>query len=67
MKRLYKSHSNKVIAGVLGGVGEYFEVDPTVIRLGYLILAILTAFVPAIIAYLIAAFIVPKRPKATQS
>ena len=61
MKRLYKSDTNKVFAGVIGGVGEYFEIDPTLPRLAYLLLAILTAFVPAVIGYLIAMVIVPKR------
>jgi phage shock protein C len=61
MKRLYKSDTNKIISGVLGGTGEYLEVDPTLLRLAYLLIAILTAFVPAIIGYLIAAIIVPKR------
>jgi phage shock protein C len=61
MKRLYKSNTNKVFAGVIGGVGEYFDIDPTLLRLAFLVLAILTAFVPAIIGYIIAAIIVPKR------
>lgn len=61
MKKLYKSDTNKIISGVLGGTGEYFEVDPTLLRLAYVLIAILTAFVPAIIGYLIAAIIVPKR------
>ena len=61
MKRLYRSNTNKVLAGVLGGVGEYYDVDPTLLRLAYLILAVLTAFVPATLAYFIAALIVPKR------
>lgn len=62
MKKLYKSDSNKIFAGVLGGVGEYFDMDPTLFRLAYLLLAVLTAFVPATIGYLIAILIVPKRP-----
>ena len=67
MKRLYKSDTNKVIAGVIGGVGEYFEMDPTLLRLAYLLLAVLTAFVPATIGYLIAVMIVPKRLPALPS
>ncbi len=61
MKRLYKSNTNKVWAGVLGGVGEYYDIDPTLLRLAFLVLAIMTAFVPALIGYIIAAIIVPKR------
>ena len=61
-KRLYKSNDNKIIAGVLGGIGEYFDVDPTLLRLGYLLLAVLTAVFPAIVAYLIACIVVPSKP-----
>lgn len=61
MKKLYKSDTNKIISGVLGGTGEYFEVDPTLLRLAYVLIAILTAFIPAIIGYIIAAIIVPEK------
>jgi phage shock protein C len=64
-KRLYKSKTNKVIAGVIGGIGEYFDIDPTLLRLGYLLLAVLTAVVPAILAYLVAMIVVPNAPQAT--
>ena len=64
MKRLYRSDSNKVFAGIFGGLGEYFEVDPVMLRLGFVFLVICTAFVPGIIAYILAAFIVPKKPDA---
>jgi phage shock protein C len=63
-KRLYRSNSDKVLAGVLGGVGEYFDTDPTLIRLGYVILAIATGVFPAVIGYIIAALIVPEKPKS---
>lgn len=61
-KRLYKSNTNKVLAGVIGGIGEYFDIDPTLLRLAYLIIAIMTAVFPAIVAYIIACLIVPTRP-----
>jgi len=63
MKKLYKSNTNKVIAGVIGGVGEYFNLDPVLLRLAYLLLAILTAIFPAIIAYLVACIVVPSHPE----
>ena len=63
MKRIYKSKTNKVFAGVIGGLGEYFDMDPTLLRLAYLLLAILTAVFPALLAYLIACIIVPNRPE----
>lgn len=62
MKKLYRSRENKVIAGVMGGVGEYFEADPVLIRLIYLVITIFSGVVPGIIVYLIAILIVPMRP-----
>ncbi|OLS03289.1 PspC domain-containing protein [Tissierella creatinophila] len=58
-KKLYKSKKNKMIAGVCGGIGEYFNIDPTLIRLAWAILSILTAFFGGIILYIVAAIIIP--------
>jgi len=60
VKRLYKSNDNKVIFGVCGGVGEYYNVDPVLIRLAYLMLTVFTAFAPGIIGYFIASIIIPE-------
>jgi len=62
VKKLYKSNTDKVFAGVIGGIGEYFDIDPTILRLAYILLAVLTALVPAIIGYIIASLVVPKGP-----
>lgn len=59
-KRLYKSNVNKKISGVCGGVGEYFDIDPTLIRLGWIIFCALGG--SGIIAYIIAAIIMPRNP-----
>lgn len=59
MKKLYRSESNKMVAGVLGGLGEYFNVDATLLRVIFLILLI-PSFSTVAIVYLIAAFIMPK-------
>jgi phage shock protein C len=59
-KRLYLSSEDRKISGVCGGLGEYFEADPTLIRLGWIILTLATGIVPGIIAYFIAALIIPK-------
>lgn len=56
-KRLYRSSSNCMIAGVCGGIAEYFDVDPTIVRLLFVI-AIFSGV--SIIAYIIAAIIMPK-------
>ncbi|MEG6522659.1 PspC domain-containing protein [Desulfotomaculum sp. 1211_IL3151] len=59
MKRLYRSRSQKMIAGVCGGIAEYFDADPTVIRVVYVIGSVLSVAFPGIIIYLILAFIIP--------
>ena len=57
-KRLYKSSVNCMICGVCGGIAEYFDIDPTLVRLAWVIL---TCFGGAgIWAYIIAAIIIPK-------
>ncbi len=62
MKKLYRSNTDKILAGVFGGIGEYFDVDPTLLRLGYVLLSIVTGhFIPAIVGYVIAAIIIPKK------
>ena len=58
-KRLYRSTDNKVLGGVCGGLGEYFDLDPNLIRA---IAVILFFFSPALLAYLIMWIVVPKAP-----
>jgi phage shock protein C len=62
MKRLYKSQNDKVFAGVIGGLGEYYEIDPVLLRLAFLLVVIITGVFPGIVAYIIASIIVPKKP-----
>ena len=61
MKKLYRSEENKIFAGVIGGVGEYYDIDPTVLRLAYILIAIFTAGFPALLGYIVAILVVPKR------
>ncbi len=58
-KKLYRSSTDRRIAGVCGGIGEYFGVDANIIRLVWIIATALTTFIPGIIAYVIAAVIIP--------
>jgi phage shock protein C len=62
MKKLYLSKTDKKICGVCGGLGEYFEVDSTMVRLAVIFVAIVTAIIPAIITYIIAWTIIPYKP-----
>ncbi len=60
-KRLYRSNRDRMVCGVCGGIAEYFAVDPTIVRLVW---AIVTLFgiVPGLIAYIVAAIIIPQNP-----
>ena len=64
MKKLYKSEKSKICGGVIGGLGEYFEVDPVLLRVIWLLVVIFTGIVPGIVAYLFALAIIPRRPSA---
>ncbi|MGZ6004974.1 MAG: PspC domain-containing protein [Candidatus Saccharimonadales bacterium] len=60
IKRLYLSQTDKKICGLCGGIGEYFEIDTSLVRLGWIVLTIMTGILPGIIAYFIAAIVIPK-------
>lgn len=65
MKKLYRSN-DKQLAGVCGGIGEYFDLDPTLIRLAWIIVTILTGIAPGIVGYIIAAAVIPIEPETTK-
>ncbi|MGB6839031.1 MAG: PspC domain-containing protein [Microgenomates group bacterium] len=62
-KNLYRSDKNKILAGIFGGLGEYFDVDPTLLRLGWILISVFTGFIPGLIAYFIAIIIVPPKTR----
>jgi phage shock protein C len=62
-KRLYLSSKDKMLLGVCGGIAEYFGTDPTLVRLAWIILTIITGVAPGVAAYVIAAIVIPKEPK----
>lgn len=59
-KRLYRSRCDVMIAGVCGGIAEYFDVDPTIVRLIAVVLVL--GWGSGLLAYLIAVLIIPKNP-----
>jgi len=67
MRKMYKSEDNKIVSGVIGGVGEFFDIDPTVLRLLYLLITIFTGLIPGIVAYILAVIIMPKEPLAEKA
>ncbi len=62
MKRLYRSRHDRFLAGVCGGLGKYFEVDPVLVRLVWGIGILVTGCFPGIIGYIVAWAIVPEEP-----
>ncbi len=57
MKRLYRSNTQKMLAGVCGGIGEYFDIDPTLVRLGFVLFSLMGG--SGLLAYIIAAIVIP--------
>lgn len=62
-KKLYLSRTDKKISGVCGGIAEYFEIDSTLIRLLWVLATIFTVGFPGVIAYIVAAMVMPDKPK----
>ncbi len=62
VKRLYRSRHERSLLGVCGGFGEYLEVDPTIVRVLYLVGTMLTGFIPGIFVYFALALIMPAEP-----
>ncbi len=59
-KRLYRSRTDRQLAGVCGGLAQYFGIDPTIVRVLFVLLAL--AGGPGLILYIILALIVPEEP-----
>ena len=59
-RRLYKSNTNKMLDGVCGGIAEYFDIDPTLLRLAWVLFCALGG--SGILAYIVAAIIIPRSP-----
>ena len=65
MKQLYKSNTNKKVAGVCGGIGEYLGIDPTIVRLGFVALSLLAG--GGLAVYIIAAIFMPERAACSRA
>jgi phage shock protein C len=66
MKRIYRSQEDKKIAGILGGLGELFDIDPTLLRLLFVFIGLATGVIPLVVAYLIGWIIIPRGKKQSQ-
>ena len=58
-KKLYRNTANKMVAGVCSGLGDYLNIDPTVVRLIWALIGLTGA---GLLAYLVAALIIPEKP-----
>jgi phage shock protein C len=58
-RRLTRSRRHKMIAGVCGGIAEYFDLDPTVVRVAYVLVSIISVAFPGILAYIVLMFVMP--------
>ncbi len=64
MKKLCKSNTNKKICGVCGGIAEYLNADPTLIRLAFVLIAAIAG--SGVLAYILAALIMPEAQEAAE-
>ena len=62
MKKIYRSQKDKKIAGICGGLGEMFSIDPTLIRLAVVFIGLATGMLPIIVAYIVGWIIIPVAP-----
>ncbi len=60
-RRLARSRTNRVWLGVCGGLGDYFGVDPAIIRVLWVIITIFTGLIPGLLAYLICGIVMPQQ------
>ena len=61
VRKLMRSGNDRKLAGICGGIGEMFSVDPLFVRLIFVFLAILTGIVPLIIVYIIGWLVIPEQ------
>ena len=61
-ERLYRSTRDRVFAGVCGGLAARFDLDPSIVRVGWVLVALLTAIVPLLLVYALMAIVVPEEP-----
>ncbi len=59
MRKLRKTSHDKMVAGVCGGIAEYFGIDATLVRVGYVVLSVLSTGFPGLLVYIILAFVMP--------
>ncbi|WP_421872718.1 PspC domain-containing protein [Marinoscillum sp.] len=59
-RRLLRSRTESMLAGVCGGIAKYFDLDPSLVRIGYIVLSVLSAAFPGILVYIILWIVIPE-------
>lgn len=62
MKRLYRSRTERLLGGVCGGIGQYYDTDPNLIRILWVVLTLLSVGI-GVIAYIVAWILIPEEPE----
>lgn len=62
MKKLFRSKTDRQLAGVCGGIAAYFNIDSTTVRVIWAVISFLSTSIPGILVYVICAFIIPEEP-----
>ena len=65
-KKLYRSKTNRNCAGIIGGIGEYFEIDPTILRIIFVLATLFTFGLGGILAYVVLIFVIPENPEEAE-
>ncbi|MFW6137564.1 MAG: PspC domain-containing protein [Spirochaetota bacterium] len=60
MRKLYRSRSCRLIAGICGGIAQAYSIDPTLVRLAFVFLALATGIAPLVITYIIGWIVIPE-------
>ncbi len=66
-KKLYRSSKQRMIAGICGGLAEYFDVDVNIMRLLFVAISLLSVLFPMVIFYIIAWIVVPEKEQSKKS
>lgn len=64
MKRIYRSKTQRMLSGVCGGLAQYLNCDPTIIRLIWALVSLFSTGIPGLIIYVICAVVIPEEPDA---
>ncbi|MFC1733497.1 PspC domain-containing protein [candidate division KSB1 bacterium] len=66
-QKVYRSREDRMIGGVCGGLGEYFDTDSTILRLGWFAITIFSGVIPGVLIYISALFIIPRKSSPERS